>query len=100
MSLAKEEAVLRAAPLRLESDLHRYRFTVWRDRRWQPIEDDPALRERAWTSPTQLTVQRPDGLAVIEFGREQVDTPFRVRLSRDGLQASIVANGLGAFTLE
>lgn len=100
MSLAKEEAVLRAAPLRLEADLNHYRFLVWRDRRWQPIEDDPALRERAWAAPTQLSVQRPDGLAVIEFGREQVDVPFRVGLSRQGLQASIVANGLGAYTLE
>ena len=38
--------------------------------------------------------------AVIEFGREQVDVPFRLRLARDGVEAVITADGLGSFRLD
>jgi hypothetical protein len=64
------------------------------------LADDPALRERLWLAPTTLALERADGQRVIEFGREQVDVPFRLRLLREGAQASIVANGLGIFSVE
>lgn len=100
MAIAREEALLRGAPVRFESDGERYRFLVWLDRAWWPLVDDPALRERAWLAPTGFVVERADGQRVIEFGREQVDVPFRLRLSRDGAQAAIVANGLGGFVAD
>lgn len=100
MAIAREEALLRGAPVRFEANAERYRFVVWLDRAWWPLSDDPALRERLWLAPTTLVLERADGQRVIEFGREQVDMPFRLRLSRDGAQAAIVANGLGIFSIE
>lgn len=100
MAIAREEALLRGAPVRFEANAESYRFVVWLDRAWWPLADDPALRERVWLAPTTLVLERADGQRVIEFGREQVDVPFRLRLSREGAQAAIVANGLGIFSVE
>ncbi|MGD9945005.1 MAG: GspH/FimT family pseudopilin [Burkholderiaceae bacterium] len=95
--LAREEAQLRGAPIRFEADDERYRFLIWRDRRWQLLLDDRDLRERAWNGRTVLRVDRPDGRREVEFGRDQVDVPFVLRLSRDDATAIIDANGLGLF---
>ncbi len=100
LALAREEAQVRGAPIRFESDDENYRFMIRRGARWQPILDDRDLRERTWGGTTLLQVIRPDGDAKIEFGREQVDAPFVLRLSRDGNTVSIAANGLGAFGLQ
>ena len=100
MVLAREESLIRGAPIRLEADDERYRFVIWRDRRWQPILDDADLRERAWEGPTTLAVERPDGRREIEFGRDQVEAPFVLRLSREGNVATIVANGLGRYQVQ
>jgi len=95
--LAREEAQVRGAPIRFEADDERYGFFVWRERRWQPLLDDRDLRERSWDEPTRLSVERADGRREIEFGRDQVDTPFVLHLTRRDLHAAIAANGLGAF---
>lgn len=100
LSLAREEAQVRGAPIRFEADEERYRFMIRRGLQWQPILDDRDLRERAWGGATSMQVVRPDGAATIEFGREQVDPPFVLRLSRDGSTVAIGANGLGAFVLQ
>ncbi len=97
LALAREEAQVRGAPIRFDSDDERYGFFVWRERRWQPVLDDRDLRERGWEQPTRLRVERADGRREVEFGRDQVDTPFVLHLSRGESRASIVANGLGAF---
>lgn len=99
LSLAREEALVRGAPIRLEADEERYRFAIWRDRRWQPILDDRDLRERFWERPTHVAIERPDTRGTVEFGRDQVDTPFTLHLERDGEQVSIVSSGLGEFRL-
>ena len=100
LSLAREEAQVRGAPIRLDADEQGYRFMIRRDRQWQPILDDRDLRERSWEGETELRVERPDGQQSIEFGREQVDAPFVLRLSRAGTRATIAANGLGSFVLQ
>lgn len=99
LSLAREEALVRGAPIRLEVDDSRYRFAVLRDRRWQPLIDDRDLREREWTAPTRVLLERPDRRDAIEFGREQIDAPFALHLQRGEQRASIVSNGLGVFEL-
>lgn len=95
--LAREEAQLRGAPIRLEADEDAYGFAIWRERRWQPLADDRDLRRRAWEQPTRLVVERSDGQRTVEFGRDHVDTPFVLRLRRAGADATIAANGLGGF---
>ena len=95
--LAREEAQVRGAPIRFEFDDERFGFFVWRERRWQPLLDDRDLRERAWEQPTRMRVERADGRREIEFGRDQIDAPFVLRMGRGEASASIVANGLGAF---
>jgi len=100
LSLAREEAQVRGAPIRFEADADRFAFFIWRQQRWQPLLDDRDLRERPWSGPTRLQVQRADGRSEIEFGRDQVDTPFVLRLHRDQADAAIVANGLGTFEVQ
>jgi len=97
LSLAREEALVRGAPIRLEIDDSRYRFAILRDRRWQPVLDDRDLRMREWTAPTRVRLQRPDRRETIEFGREQIDVPFVLHLERGEQRAQIVSNGLGVF---
>lgn len=99
LSLAREEALVRGAPIRLEIDDERYRFTILRDRRWQPLHDDRDLREREWAAPTRVRLERPDRRDAIEFGREQIDVPFALHLERGPQRAAIVSNGLGVFEL-
>ncbi|MCM5569644.1 GspH/FimT family pseudopilin [Burkholderiaceae bacterium FT117] len=99
LSLAREEALVRGAPIRLEADEERYRFAIWRDRRWQPIIDDRDLRERQWERPTRVSVERADNRESVEFGRDQVDAPFVLHIEREGERVSIVSNGLGVFGL-
>ena len=97
LAIAKEEALLRAAPIRLDSDLDGYRFLVWRERRWQPIDEDPLLRARRWEAPTQLRVVRADGGEQVEFGREPLDAPIRIWLQRAQGSVVIDGDGLGNF---
>ncbi len=99
LSLAREEAQVRGAPIRLDADDRGYRFVIRRASRWAPILDDNDLRARAWSAPTRLAMQRADGGALVEFGRDMVDVPFTLVLRRDGREAVIDANGLGSFEL-
>ncbi|MFM8546676.1 MAG: GspH/FimT family pseudopilin [Betaproteobacteria bacterium] len=100
MAVAREEALLRGAPVRLQADGDGFRFVVWLDQAWRGLPDDPALRPRQWLAPTALELERADGQRVIEFGRELVDVPFRLRLSRDGMKSTIRADGLGRLSSE
>ena len=97
LALAREEAQLRGAPIRLEADDESYRFSIWRERRWRPLADDRDLRPRNWEQPTELRIERSDGRREIEFGLDQVDAPFLLRLRRNGDEVAIAANGLGFF---
>lgn len=99
LTLAREEAMVRGAPIRLEADEESYRFAIRRDRQWKPILDDRELRERAWERPTRISVERADGRSAIEFGRSQVGVPFTLHVERDGEKFAIVSNGLGSFEL-
>ncbi len=99
LSLAREDALLRAKPVRFDGDLDGYRFLVWHDRRWQIPLDEPLLRARLWEAPTRISVERFDGSQVIEFGREPLDSPFRIRLQREQASAVIESDGLGTFTV-
>ncbi len=99
LAIAKEEALLRAAPIRLDSDPEGYRFLVWRERRWQLISEDPMLRARRWEVPTDLRVVRADGGQSIESGREPLDPPIRIWLQRPQGTAIIEGDGLGQFAV-
>lgn len=97
--LAREEALVRGTPIRLDADDQRYRFLVLRNRRWEPLLDDRDLRERAWTQPTHLALERMDGSPFLEFGRQQIDVPFVLTLERGGERVAIAGNGLGRVEL-
>lgn len=110
--LAREEAQIRGARIRLEIDDVRYRFWIRQQGEWRPILDDGDLRERRWDAPTRVGVQRPgqlaeqtrdraaEGLNAIEFGRASVDSPFTIALTRGGDSIHILGNGLGAFEVQ
>ncbi len=97
LSLAREEAQVRGAPIRLSADETGYRFQILRERQWRTMQDDAELRERSWQAPTVLGLRRPDGRRDLEFGRDPVDTPFFLSLTRNGAMVQITANGLGLF---
>ncbi len=97
LSLAREEAQVYGQPVRLQADERGYRFIVLRDRQWRPLLDDADLRQRAWDGPTRVVVIRPDERREVEFGRDSIDVPFTVELSREDARVEIVANGLGRF---
>lgn len=100
LSLAREEAQVRGAPIRFESDETAFRFLVFRDRQWRPVTDDGDLRAREWSSETRVSVDRPDGRRTLEFGRDLVEAPYRVVLQRPQASVTILANGLGAFEVQ
>jgi len=97
LALAREEAQIRGAPIRFESDGETYRFIVFKDSQWRGIEDDTYLRPRRWDRETNVRIRRADGTTFLEFGRDLVDAPYVVQLARDGMVAEIAANGLGNF---
>lgn len=99
LMLAREEALIRSAPVRMQYDDTGYRFVVFRDRAWRVLDRDQYLRPRSWNEPTRMVVQRADGNPIIEFGRDMIEPPFIIRLFRDGRSLQIVANGLGSFEL-
>lgn len=95
--LAREEAQVRGAPIRFQSDGFNYQFVVFRDSEWRVIDDDTYLRPRRWDEQTDVQVRRADGARFLEFGRDLVEAPYVVRLLRGELIAEISANGLGTF---
>ncbi len=97
LALAREEAQIRSAPIRFQSDGTNYRFVVFKDSEWRVIDDDTYLRPRQWDVPTDIEVRRADGARFLEFGRDLVEAPYLVRLMRDDLVVEIAANGLGTF---
>ncbi|MGB7181555.1 MAG: GspH/FimT family protein, partial [Burkholderiaceae bacterium] len=99
LSLAREEAQLRGTSIRFEGDDTGYGFSILREGRWEPLIDDNDLRTREWTAETALDLRREDGREVIEFGRDIVDSPFELRLTRGTRSLLIYANGLGVFEM-
>ena len=97
LSLAREEAQVRGAPIRFEYDREGYRFSIFRDREWRGMQDDTDLKARVWAAPLELRIERPDGANSIEFGRDAVDAPFMIHLQRDQVSVALQANGLGGF---
>jgi len=97
LALAREEAQVRGAPIRFETDGMDYQFVYFRDSQWRVIDDDTYLRPRRWGTRTDVQVRRADGGRFLEFGRDLVEAPYVVRLSRGEMVAEISANGLGAF---
>jgi hypothetical protein len=70
---------------------------IFRDRQWRTVADDGDLRPRPWGTETRLLIERADGTSALEFGRDMVEAPNRVRMQRPGASVTIVANGLGSF---
>ena len=97
LALAREEEQIRGAPIRFQTDGRVYRFAIFKDSQWRVIDDDSYLRPRRWDVETGVQVARSDGARALEFGRDLVEAPYRVRLIRGDLWAEIVANGLGTF---
>ena len=95
--LAREEAQVRGQPLRLVADESGYAFSVLRERQWLPLLDDADLRARQWEEPTRVMLRRADGRREVEFGRDSIDAPFTIELSRGTAVAAILSNGIGLF---
>lgn len=96
-SLAREEAQIRGAPVRFTHNRDEYGFVILKNREWRPITDDSHLRMRKWDTPTRVRIEKADGSGQLEFGRDMIEPPFMVVLTRDAGAVRIAANGLGIF---
>jgi general secretion pathway protein H len=111
-SLAREEAQVRGRPVRMVVSDIGYQFESFSENQWRVIREDELLRARRWEQPTQVkieTADKPaDGLTSsldevqrsVAFGREQIDVPFTMRLSRDESVIVIAGDGMGRFKVE
>ena len=45
-------------------------------------------------------MEKADGSDMLEFGRDMIEPPFRVILTRDAGSVEIHANGLGIFEVQ
>lgn len=97
LAMAREEAQVRGAPVRLVADQQGYRFLAFSNRQWRLLQGDADLRQRTWQQATSVSVTRADGRGVVEFGRDAIDSPFVITLTRDGSAVRVVADGLGRF---
>ena len=95
--MTKTPQAQRAEELRDKIRRYDQRYYQEADPEVSDEEYDRDLRERTWTRPTDLVLERADGRRVIEFGRDQIDPPFALHLQREGERVTIVSNGLGIF---
>ena len=105
LQLARDEAIVRNRLIAFEADTEHYRFLVRNDVRWDPVDNDDMLRERAFkSSPVTLTIDPLSAGAAnpmrITFGREPVDKPFVLTLADSSGTVAIRADGIGHFTVE
>ena len=105
LQLAREEAIVRNRPVAFELDSEQFRFYVRGDTSWQLLNDNDLFRERSFKrSPliiTMLPVTAQASLPMkIVFGREPVDKPFNLILTYEDASVSILADGLGHFSVE
>jgi general secretion pathway protein H len=97
-SLAREEAQVRGRPVRLVTDEIGFQFESFSENQWRLIRDDALLRQRKWEQTTQVKIETLDkSEGSIEFGREQIDAPFTIRLTRDLAVVTVTSDGMGRF---
>jgi len=105
LQLARDEAIVRNRPIAFEADADRYRFLLFQDGKWQPLQQDDMFREREFKrSPVTFSVSPPSAeqtapLRII-FGREPVGIPFVLTLAAGDDQVAIRADGIGHFAVE
>ena len=105
LQLAREEAIVRNRPVAFELDSEQFRFFVRGDTSWQLLNDNDLFRERSFQrSPLIITMVPNSGQTTlpikIVFGREPVDKPFNLTLGYEDASVSILADGLGHFSVE
>lgn len=102
---ARDEAIVRDHPIAFEGHSDSYRFLIFKDNKWQPLQNDKLLRERKFKrSPVSFSISPPSAeqttpLRII-FGREPVGVPFVLTLAVDDAQIAIRADGIGHFAVE
>ncbi len=105
LQTARDEAIVRNHPVAFEAEADRYRFLLFEDNRWHPLENDELLRERVFKhAPVTFLIDPPSvehnpPLHII-FGREPVGVPFDLTLAVGADQAVIHADGIGHFSVE
>jgi general secretion pathway protein H len=111
-SLAREEAQVRGRPVRMVVSDVGYQFESLSENQWRLIREDELLRARRWEQPTQIKIEMADKpvdsltgnlnelTRSVSFGREQIDVPFTMRLSRDESVIVIASDGMGRFKVE
>ncbi len=105
LQLARDEAIVRNRPIAFEIGPEQYRFLLREKNTWQPLIQDDMLRSRSFKRPPIGVQIEPSSVAEanplrIIFGREPVDRPFVLTLSKEGDRIAIRADGIGHFTVE
>ena len=105
LQLARDEAIVRNRPIAFEADANSYRFLLYEDSDWRPLEHDDQLRERSFKeAPVTLDISPPSPSRTLPlriiFGREPVSKAFVLTLASGDAQASIHADGIGHFSVK
>ena len=105
LQLARDEAIVRNRPIAFEAETERYRFLLFENNEWLPLQQDDMLREREYKRPPVGIAVNPPSAAQgspmrIIFGREPVSAPFVLTLVTGDAQVAIRADGIGHFAVE
>lgn len=105
LQLARDEAIVRNQPIAFEAEADRYRFLMFEDNHWHPLEQDDMLREREFKHiPVIFSISPPSAEQTpplhIIFGREPVGIPFVMTLAVGAARVDIRADGIGHFVVE
>jgi general secretion pathway protein H len=105
LQLARDEAILRNAPVAFEADGERYHFLIRKGVVWENLQGDDMLRERDFKrAPLGLAIDPPQPgpplpLRVV-LGREPVDKPFALTLSYGESAVTLRADGIGHYVVD
>jgi general secretion pathway protein H len=104
---ASDDAQLRAAPLAWLPVAGGYRFIAReRDGSWRPLDDDPLLKARNWTTEVSKVGIRYPGLQDsqghdrVVFGVEAIDVPVVITLYGPSAEVSVVGSGNGRYAVQ
>ncbi|MEZ5730051.1 MAG: GspH/FimT family pseudopilin [Burkholderiaceae bacterium] len=87
LSLAREEALVRGAPIRFEADDLEYRFAVGAPRAGNRCSTIATCGVPYLVGTATIKVERPVSGEQIGVGRDVVGRPFALHLARDGRHA-------------
>ena len=96
---------MRNRQIAFEVDSDKYRFYIKKLQEWELLSDNEMLRERSFRrNPLDIVIESSPSQSKLPvriiFGRETVDRPFQLVLSYGNAKVTVLADGIGHFSIE